>query len=221
VAPLRRDGQERRDALLDAALRCFARDGLMATGIEQVRREAGASPSSVYHQFKGLPELVLALLERTFERLLGAIAARVTAARTARGAVEALVLAHLEWVFAHRDEARFMYQALALELRADTARALTARKAQLLAPIADALGAFVASGELPDWPPLTFDVVLLGQSHEACRRWLGGAPLDPAWMRQALPRMAWESLRGAAARRRAPADGTRAVSRRSRRARAR
>lgn len=195
MATLRRDGQERRDALLDAALRCFARDGVMATGIEQVRREAGASPSSVYHQFAGLPELVLALLERTFERLLAAIAARVVVARTPRGAVEALVLGHLEWVFAHRDEARFMYQAMSLELRADTAQALAARKGELLAPIAAALAVFVERAQLPAWPPLQFDVVLLGQSHEACRRWLGGAALSQTWMRAELPRMAWAAVR--------------------------
>lgn len=198
MATQRRDGRERRDALLDAALRCFTRNGLLATGIEDVRREAGASPSSMYHQFRGLSEIVLALLERTFVRLLGELGARVATARTARSAVERLVHGHVDWVMAHRDEARFMYQALAVELSPPMARALSARKAELLAPIAATLGRFVARGELPDWPPLTFDVVVLGQSHEACRRWLGGAPLEVKWLREALPKLAWASVQGEA-----------------------
>src|SRR3954464_3868141 len=79
----RRDGARRRDQLLDAALRCFIKRGVLATGIEEIRKAAGASPSSVYHQFDGLPGVLLALLTRTFERLFGHLAARVTAAGSA------------------------------------------------------------------------------------------------------------------------------------------
>ena len=39
-----------------------------------------------------------------------------------------------------------------------------------------------------------FDVVVLGTTHEACRRFLGGAPIDAAWMVATLPRLAWASL---------------------------
>jgi AcrR family transcriptional regulator len=191
----RRDGQQKRDALLDAALRLCAGRGVLQTGIEDVRKEAGASPSSVYLQFPGgMPDVTLALLVRTFERLFGHLTLRVLRTRTARGAVEALVDGHVEWVLGHRDEARFMYQALALELGPAVAAPLQARKAELLGPIAAHLAPFVAARQLPPWPPLLLDVVLLGPAHEACRRWLAGAPLEPAWMRRELPRLAWRSV---------------------------
>jgi len=186
---------KRRDALLDAALRCFMERGVLGTGIEDIRRAAGASPSSVYHLFDGLPGLTLALLTRTFERLFAHLAVRVTPARTAEAAVVALVDGHLEWILSHPDEGRFMYQAMALELGADAAEALQARKAELLAPIVLHLGRFISEGTLPPWPPLVLDVVLLGPSHEACRRFLGGAPLDPQWMRDMLPQLAWQSVK--------------------------
>ncbi|XXF79989.1 TetR/AcrR family transcriptional regulator [Myxococcaceae bacterium GXIMD 01537] len=186
---------KRRDALLDAALRCFARRGVLGTGIEDIRREAKASPSSVYHQFAGLQPLTLALLTRTFERLFAHLAARVTATATAEEAVVALVDGHLEWILGHPDEGRFMYQATALEFEAGAAQELQARKAEFLAPVVLHLSRFISEGALPPWPPLMFDVVLLGPSHESCRRFLAGAPLDPAWMRAALPRLAWQSVR--------------------------
>lgn len=210
MKPARRDGEQRREALLDAALRCFVEQGVLQTGIEDIRKAAGASPSSVYHLFDGLPGLTLALLVRTFERLFGHLCARVLAAETAEGAVRALVDGHLEWVLRHRDEARFMYQAMALELARDGAASLAARKAELLAPMVEHLQPFILSGTLPRWSPLHLDVVLLGPSHEACRRFLAGAPLDPAWMRAELPRLAWRcvaSERPAASKRTARSRG--------------
>ncbi|WP_233278305.1 TetR/AcrR family transcriptional regulator [Myxococcus stipitatus] len=186
---------KRRDALLDAALRCFAERGLLGTGIEEIRKAAGASPSSVYHLFDGLPDLTLALLLRTFERLFTHLVSRVVPTATAEAAVVALVDGHLEWILSHRDEGRFMYQAMAVELGTDAAEVLLARKAELLAPIVQHVARFVSEGSLPPWPPLLLDVVLLGPSHEACRRFLGGAPLDPVWMRSQLPKLAWRSVR--------------------------
>jgi hypothetical protein len=56
------------------------------------------------------------------------------------------------------------------------------------------LETFMACGTLPKLDVLAFDVVVLGVAHEACRRWLAGAPLDPEWLRATLPRMAWASL---------------------------
>jgi AcrR family transcriptional regulator len=182
---------ERRDALLDAALRCFTARGLLRTGIEEIRREAGASPSSVYNLFADRNDLVLALLTRTFERLFSHIVQRTSRPRTAKGLVVAIVDAHLEWILDNPDEGRFLYQATALELAPGASAALQRRKAELLAPVVTRLTPFVESGELPRWPTPIFDIVLLGPSHEACRRFLAGAPLDPTWMRHELPRLAW------------------------------
>ncbi|RKH06595.1 TetR/AcrR family transcriptional regulator [Corallococcus sp. CA053C] len=200
MGPARRDGIQRRDELLDAALRCFAERGVLGTGIEEIRKAAGASPSSVYHLFDGLSGLTLALLTRTFERLFTHLAARVTVTTRAEAAVLALVDGHLEWVLEHRDEGRFMYQAMSLELGAEGQAALQARKAELLRPVVLHLARFIEAGTLPPWSPLVFDVVLLGPSHEACRRFLAGAPFEPEWMRATLPALAWRSVKPRRAR---------------------
>lgn len=192
---MRSDGKKRRDEILDAALACFVEQGILDAGIDEIRRRAGASASSIYHLFDSRSGIVVALLERTFERLFAHLAARVTRTRTARRAVVVLVEAHLDWVFAHHDEARFMYQATAMELVPAAGQALQARKAELLAPVVAHVERFIHEGALPRWSPLLFDVVLLGASHEACRRLLAGAPLDAAWMRSTLPRLAWRSVR--------------------------
>jgi AcrR family transcriptional regulator len=211
MAGARRDGIMRRDALLDAALRCFVEQGVLDTGIEDIRKAAGASPSSVYHLFNGLPALLLALLLRTFERLFTHLAVRVRSTASAEAAVQALVDGHLEWVLSHRDEARFMYQAMALELGVDSKGTLATTKIELLTPVVEHIGQFIPSGALPRWPPLIFEIVLLGPSHEACRRYLAGADLDPEWMRATLPQLAWRCVApddGGRSRNTKPAPGT-------------
>lgn len=190
AAAVRSDGRARRDAILDAALACFGEHGVVSTGIEDIRKRAEASPSSVYHLFGSLEGILLALLVRTFARLFGELAARVTKTRTAEAAVKALVRGQLDWVFAHPLEARVMYEAMTLA----SAPELAAEKAKLLAPVVAHLQRFIDEGALPRWSPLLFDVVLLGATHEAARRYLAGAPLEPAWMKRELPRLAWASL---------------------------
>jgi hypothetical protein len=108
--------------------------------------------------------------------------------------VLALVDGHLEWVLAHPREARFMYQAMALELGGDADGPLARAKAELLAPVVTHLARYIDAGTLPRWSPLVFDLVLLGPSHEACRRYLAGGPVDPKWMRAELPQLAWKCL---------------------------
>jgi AcrR family transcriptional regulator len=184
--------------LLDAALRCFVRSGILAVGIEEIRREAGASPSSVYNLFANIGELTSALLMRTFERLFTHLVQRVLQARTAKQTVQVLVESHIEWILEHPAEGQFMYQATSLEIAPGARDEIQRRKAELLAPLEDHIAPFVRRGLLPRWSVLQFDVVLLGSTHEACRRYLAGAPLDVVWMKRELPQLAW----GAVSRRR-------------------
>jgi AcrR family transcriptional regulator len=190
----RTDGQKRREELLDAALHCFTQRGVLATGVEEIRKQAGASPSSVYHHFDGLRGITVALLLRTFERAARHMAKPVLAATTAEAAARALVESYLEWALEHREEARFMYQAMAVELGEDRDPLLQA-KANLTRPIFDHLNTFAQTGDLPDWPPTVLAVVLLGPTHDACRRLLSGKNLDTRWMRDTLPDLAWRAVK--------------------------
>ena len=190
----RRDGIRRRDELLDAALTCFSQRGLLGTRIEDIRRAAGASPSSVYNLFDGLPSLTVALLARTFERLFAHVTSRARAEDRPDAAVRALVDGHLEWVLSHEDEARFMYGAMALELATAQREELAELKAKLAVPLMEHLASLAGQGALPAWPASTLEVIVLGPAHEACRRYLAGTPVDLAGLRGLLPDVAWKSV---------------------------
>lgn len=208
----RSDGARRRDEILDAALRCFSRRGLLSVGIEEIRREAQASPSSMYHLFGDLDAIRLGLLLRVFDALFAHIAARIQKTRNAKRAVYVLVDSHIEWIAKHPAEGRFMYGAMLMEgrgLSVSAHKQLVAGKAAGFAPIAAHLQRFVADGQIPAWPPSLLDVVLLGVAHEALRRFLAGAPeFDPVLLRKRLPALAWNSVSAAALPRRARRNTT-------------
>lgn len=82
---------------------------------------------------------------------------------------------------------------MALELGEDRQPLLKA-KADLYRPLFDHLATFTKQRQLPDWPPQALVVVLLGPSHDACRRLLTGAKLDTGWMRETLPKLAWRAV---------------------------
>lgn len=187
----RKNGVQRRDELLDAALRCFAESSITEVGIEEIRKAAGASASSVYHQFEGLNGLIAALLIRTFDRQSAALEAAVLECTTAKEAVHALVLSTLDWVQAHKQEARFMFQGFALELagseRKEIERAKVAAKKKYLLHLAKLEG-------LPDWPPQQIELIVVAPATACCRRYCAGHAVDWDWMRKMLPEMAWRCV---------------------------
>ena len=53
--------QARQLQILDAATRCFARDGFHRTSMEDIVRESGLSPGAIYCYFRGKHEIVEAI----------------------------------------------------------------------------------------------------------------------------------------------------------------
>lgn len=192
----RKNGVRRRDEILDAALACFVTRGVLAVGIEDIRKAAAASPSSIYHQFAGIEDIVVALVERTAAHQYTALAAAAAAAGSAEGAVRAIVDELLAWTFAHPKEARFMYQAFAAELAGPDRRRIEIAKRDHRAALDLALAPHLAGSPLATWSTLELGILILGQAHQACRLYLANQALDPVWMRAALPELAWRGVAG-------------------------
>lgn len=67
----------RREQILDAAVRCVAREGFHKTTMAHVIRESGLSAGAVYGYFKGKPDLIRAIAGRVlggFAEVLDAVA---------------------------------------------------------------------------------------------------------------------------------------------------
>jgi AcrR family transcriptional regulator len=74
VAPARRLPRgERRDQILTAATRAFARAGFAATGLDAIAAEAGVSRVILYRHFESKAELYRAVLRRATARIAAAV----------------------------------------------------------------------------------------------------------------------------------------------------
>jgi TetR/AcrR family transcriptional repressor of uid operon len=60
---------ERRDRILDAAERCFARDGFRGATMAQICADAGVSAGGAYLYFRSKEDLIAGLAERDRERI--------------------------------------------------------------------------------------------------------------------------------------------------------
>lgn len=61
---------DKRDRILDAAVRVFAKEGFHATKVSDIARAAGVADGTIYLYFKSKEELLVSLFEDRVERLL-------------------------------------------------------------------------------------------------------------------------------------------------------
>jgi AcrR family transcriptional regulator len=85
-----------RARLLAAAAECFYDHGVNGTGIDTVTAAAGVAKMSLYNNFAGKDDLVLAYLEARHEEWLGLYRRRLAAASDARQRVAAVVDAYVD-----------------------------------------------------------------------------------------------------------------------------
>ncbi len=85
-----------RARLLAAAAECFYDHGVNGTGIDTITAAAGVAKMSLYNNFAGKDDLVLAYLEARHEEWLGLYRRRLAAATDARQRVAAVVDAYVD-----------------------------------------------------------------------------------------------------------------------------
>ncbi|GAA4610936.1 TetR family transcriptional regulator [Saccharopolyspora hordei] len=66
-------GERRRRAIIDAALRVVARDGVAAVSHRNIAREAGVPPASIGYYFDGIDDLLVAALMESCETLIAQV----------------------------------------------------------------------------------------------------------------------------------------------------
>ncbi|GIW06427.1 MAG: TetR family transcriptional regulator [Dehalococcoidia bacterium] len=138
----------RRDSILEAALRVFARAGYHLASVDAIAREANTSKGGVYFHFPSKETIFLLLLDRAASQLRARAEAAIAAERDPVAKVEAALWTVLDAFSAHRDLARlFLVEGAAAGQRIrERIDALHAEFTQL---IRDQLDAAVAAGAIP------------------------------------------------------------------------
>ena len=102
---------DRRQDILNAALACFAEGGMEAVSIEMVRQRCGASVGSIYHHFGSKEGVIAALFFDILAEQSQGVQSQLAKSKDVPAGVKALVMGYLDWVVAHPDRARFLFQA--------------------------------------------------------------------------------------------------------------
>jgi AcrR family transcriptional regulator len=86
-----------RDKLIDAARRCFYRQGIAATGVEAIAAEAGVTKRTLYNHFASKEDLVVAYLRQRHDQWLPVLHAHLAHADAdVESQLDALVEAYVD-----------------------------------------------------------------------------------------------------------------------------
>jgi len=100
-APSQKRSQDKRDALVAAALELFAQHGFEATGVEAIAARAGIAVGGFYQHFASKRQLLLVLMDMLLQDLEGLDFAPAGAGASSRETVEVLVRTGLQADWAH------------------------------------------------------------------------------------------------------------------------
>jgi AcrR family transcriptional regulator len=109
-SPARSSSEERREQLIDAAVKEFAANGFHATSTTVIAKRAGISQPYVYALFPSKQDLFLAANERVVERIRGAFAEAARGLNDPADRLGAMGEAYLGFL-EDRDEIMFQHQA--------------------------------------------------------------------------------------------------------------
>jgi AcrR family transcriptional regulator len=100
----------RRNDIIDAAIRQFARKGFVDAAISDVAEEADVVVTAVYYHFSGKEELFSAAVNRVFQSISEVVAAeRGDDEPGSQAALDAVIDAVWNWIDDHPEEATLLY----------------------------------------------------------------------------------------------------------------
>ena len=123
----RLSAQDRRTAILDAALEVFGGHGYHAASIDEIAGAAGISKALIYEHFPSKKDLHVSLLERHAEDIFERLARSADTTEPGRVRLRKGVDAFLEWAETHPDAFRLLFRDA---LEADVAEAVERLQAQ-------------------------------------------------------------------------------------------
>ncbi|MFI5316926.1 MAG: TetR/AcrR family transcriptional regulator [Myxococcota bacterium] len=162
----RRAPEASRDAILDAALRCFAKRGYHETSVDDIAARARLSKGAVYWHFAGKRALFLALMDRALAAEAG-LAAAVAGAPDWRAALRELFAQTPEYIERELPLVKLSLQHLLQDGLDDAVRARSDRKQERWNAIVEQqLARGVADGSLralaPEDVTLAIGAVITG-----------------------------------------------------------
>lgn len=167
-----------RRRILEEATRQLLEKGYPAFTIAGVRDALGLSSGSMFHAFASKPALVGEVYVQGMRDYQDVAVAAITSVDDPAQAIRAWIEAHLSWVTAHRELARFLFSGQPDEVVAASADGLADANAAFYKAVEDLFAAAVDVGLMAPLPLGVGYSLVMGPTQEYCRRWTRGAAGD-------------------------------------------
>jgi TetR/AcrR family fatty acid metabolism transcriptional regulator len=189
------NGGDKRDRILQAAVRVFAQKGFYATRVSEIARAAGVADGTIYLYFKNKDDVLLSLFDERTRALLDLLRRELAAATGADERLRRVVEIQLGLLEDHRDLA----EVITVNLRQSSVllkQYATPLFREYLALIAGVIEEGQAAGELrEDLHPMTVARALWGALDGLAMTWALGSG-DPVQLRRAARQAAALFLQG-------------------------
>lgn len=185
---------DRKSTILSAALAVFSEKGIEAATIEDIRQRSQASVGSIYHHFGTKEGIAAALFGHGLDDYWSQLIGRVQDQPSAQKAIHGLIEAHIGWITANPDLARFLF-ARRQAVGPAYEQAIRQRTADHFKALFALLKPWFKQGVLRRLPADLYAPLLMGPAQEFSRQWLGGrVELDPRIAIKELSLAAWRCL---------------------------
>jgi AcrR family transcriptional regulator len=176
--------RDRRDGILDAALRVFARAGYHLASVDAIAREAQTSKGGIYFHFPSKQAIFLLLIDRAAAQLRRRAEAAIAAERDPVAKIDAALWAVLDAFSSHRDLARlFLVEGVAAGQ--PIRERIDALRREFTCLIRDQLDAAVAAGALPPVDTGLVAQAWFGALNEIVTAWANAdqsiSPVEAFW----------------------------------------
>ncbi len=161
----------KRERILKAAIKVFARDGFFHAKVEEIAKEAGVATGTTYLYFENKDDILISIFEEEMQPIIEAMKAEMSNKQTAREKILCFVNLHFEMIQDNPD----MAQLLEVELRQSSKfiHGYDGTKfKEYLNVISAALEEGQAKGEFrPDIHPSIFKQILFGAVDQIATNW--------------------------------------------------
>ncbi len=183
--------EERRKAILQAALRSFLTKGFTNTTVEEIRQLSGASTGSIYHHFENKEKIAIELYREGRNDLNLTLAQSFACTDPAEG-VKSLVHNYLDWFERSPDLGLYVIQAANTEYLGRHVEEIRLSLDTFPQRFFAWLAPFIAAGTIAVYPQHLYPPLTLGASRDFIRRWLRNRlPEQLSEAREPLAQAAW------------------------------
>ena len=188
--------QNKQAVILEAALTCFDRHGVVGTTMEHIRSTAGVSVGSLYHHYPNKEAIAATLYVHLIRQYQSSASRSVTGLRSPKARVQAAIQHHIEWSIENPIPTRFLLANREPDIERLAAGEVQSLNRDLENQLQGWLDKEAERGSIRQMSADIYISLVIGPAHYFVRRWVSeSTSTPPSAAITALTEAAWRAVR--------------------------